>query len=711
MSSKIRPLVEGAKKVGKQIWPTDKRLAKDIARRTKDIGKKFPETKEGRKALLAEAKKQGINNAANVHRRKNGRNQLIELVAKKQKESVRLRDTPVTLGGTARTAVDAALIAPRAVTALGSAGSLSLRGAQTVPATATVFGKGGRFARFARGGALVQGALQAGKGGYLALGKGEKADAARRKALRNYASGGLDDEGLEVALQDLEKSIAEGRLEKKEAEKIAKELIKTNRRSKQFDRLDRDIDLSGSATGMGLSLLSPENLGRAAEAGFFNPAESTYASFKAGQLMFQDPAGDFLKSAAEAGKSKAERQRESFALASQKLALLRGDAVRDKYTSKMDPQFRPSGDDEAFFAGRVGDPEFSFTEQDEFSTAPKTYAALVESRRSDDEAIKERAMAYERKAAKVQDREPRSWEEVKKLPNMAAKLGKISFDENDRRAFLQAAQSGQLLEMFDADGDGKLSREERRKFFLSNDEGFRSKAQAAGIYADATPPTDPEEAPLGIDPNTGDPIMPQDPPTPPTPPPPVDELAEKGLEGAPPIQYEPENIVEETREERPKTEAEKRIDLIAEGRKLGLRTQDFGSFGGFKVATDIAAGRRPASGVTALTGSVGRLGDAPRRLGTKAGRYRREARRLEQEGYRTEAGKLRGAAAVLSVNEPNVKSRADILEEQRRARENAEIAENQRRQALAAARKREEERRKREEEPLVTAGEKSINSD
>lgn len=691
MSSKIKPLVEGAKKVGKKIWPSDQRLAKDLARRAKDIGKKFPD----RKALLAEAKKQGIKNAANVHKRKNGRNQLIELVAKKQKESVRLRDTPVTLGGTARTAVDAALIAPRAVTALGSF---------QAPAGA------GPVRRFMRGGVLAQGALQAGKGGYLALGKGEKADAARRKALRNYASGGLDDEGLEVALQDLEKSIAEGRLEKKEAEKIAKELIKTNRRSKQFDRLDRDIDLSGSATDMGLSLLSPENLGRAAEAGVLNPAESAYASFKAAQLMSQDPAGDFLKSAAEAGKSKAEIQSESFARATQKLARLRGDAVRDKYTSKMDPQFRPSGDDDAFFAGRVGDLEFAAAEQDEFSTAPKTYAALVESRRSDDETIKEKAMARERKVADLQGREPRSWEELKKIPQIASKSGKISFDENDRRAFLQAAQSGQLLEMFDADGDGKLSREERGKFFLSNDEGFRSKAQSAGIYADAMPPTDPEEAPLGIDPNTGDPIMPEY-TLPPPPPPPVDELAEKGLEGAPPIQYEPENIVEETREERPKTEAEKRRDLIAEGRKLGLRTQDFGSFGGFKVATDIAAGRRPASGATALTGSVGRLGDAPRRLGTKAGRYRREARRLEREGYRTEAGKLRGAAAALSVNEPNVKSQADILEEQRRARENAEIAEDQRRQALAAARKREEERRKKEQEALVTAGEQSINSD
>ena len=459
-------------------------------------------------------------------------------------------------------------------------------------------------------------------------------------------------------------------------------------------------------------ILSGRNIARSAVAGVLNPAESAFASFKAAQLMSQDPAGDLLKSAAESGKSKAEIQSESFARATKKLARLRGDAIRDKYTSKMDPQFRPSGDDDELFAGRVGDLEFAAAEQDEFSTAPKTYAALVESRRSDDEAIKERAMARERKAAEVQGRKPRSWEELKKIPQIASKSGKISFDENDRRAFLQAAQSGQLLEMFDADGDGKLSREERGKFFLSNDEGFRSKAQSAGIYADAMPPTDPEEAPLGIDPNTGDPIMPEY-TLPPPPPPPVDvdELAEKGLEGAPPIQYEPENIVEETREERPKTEAEKRRDLIAEGRKLGLRTQDFGSFGGFKVATDIAAGRRPASGVTALTGSVGRLGDAPRRLGTKAGRYRREARRLEREGYRTEAGKLRGAAAALSVNEPNVKSQADILEEQRRARENAEIAEDQRRQALAAARKREEERRKKEQEALVTAGEQSINSD
>ena len=82
---------------------------------------------------------------------------------------------------------------------------------------------------------------------------------------------------------------------------------------------------------------------------------------------------------------------------------------------------------------------------------------------------------------------------------------------------------------------------------------------------------------------------------------------------------------------------------------------------------------------TALSGSVGRLGEAARPLGTVAGRMRKEARALERRGARGDAGKLRGAAAL--TGEPGISTPA-YREGQRAAEERT-----------AALRKREEETR------------------
>ena len=88
--------------------------------------------------------------------------------------------------------------------------------------------------------------------------------------------------------------------------------------------------------------------------------------------------------------------------------------------------------------------------------------------------------------------------------------------------------------------------------------------------------------------------------------------------------------------------------------------------------------RRPFGSNTALQGSVGGLKDAPRALGTQAGRLRREARALERRGYRREAGGLRAAAAM--TGEPSISTPA-YREGQRAAEE--ELQDLRRRQTEA----------------------------
>ena len=77
---------------------------------------------------------------------------------------------------------------------------------------------------------------------------------------------------------------------------------------------------------------------------------------------------------------------------------------------------------------------------------------------------------------------------------------------------------------------------------------------------------------------------------------------------------------------------------------------------------------------TALRGSVGRLGDASRSLGTERGRLRKEARAMERRGHRSGAAQLRGAAAL--TGEPGISTPA-YREGQRAAAK--EIADLQKR--------------------------------
>ena len=77
---------------------------------------------------------------------------------------------------------------------------------------------------------------------------------------------------------------------------------------------------------------------------------------------------------------------------------------------------------------------------------------------------------------------------------------------------------------------------------------------------------------------------------------------------------------------------------------------------------------------TALRGSVGRLGDASRSLGTERGRLRKEARAMEGRGHRSGAAQLRGAAAL--TGEPGISTPA-YREGQRAAAK--EIADLQKR--------------------------------
>ena len=727
MASKIKPLVEGAKKVGKQIWPTDKRLAKDIARRTKDIGKKFSEKKD----LLAEAKRLGIKNAANVHKRKNGRNQLIELVAKKQKGSARLRDTPVTLGGTARTALDVGLTVPRAVTALGSAGSLSLRGAQMVPATATWLGKGGSVRRFMRGGALVHGALQAGKGGYLALGKGEKADAARREALRAYGTG-LDDEAFEMEIEAIKAAVAEGQLESRDAEKIRKELVKANNLFKATQKAEEEAE----GKSLGIDRLRwnkqlPANLLRAAEAGFLNPAESTYASVQAKRLMDEqaedwekrdlDPmTGEEMRRTgswnpfsprsvwAQTGRMKEgtptpegedkrwdyqrpraqvmadtdgdgiiSEEEQAAALEAkptlgagwvQRMAEARGAAGRKAYSSKLPPSLRSLASDDLFLGG-AGDPEWD-----------KAHRGSIDSRMvsgdmtTPTKKFRDRMYGEEGQYTQYTDQQRQDKEETG------------AFSKEDRAAFLKAAKDGTLLAAFDVNDDGKLDRKEKKLFF-DNEQGFkarRDEIMKAGAdlipapepelemvtdpvtgaeypaEAGSMPPVDPREAPLGVDPATGDPILPE--PEAPEPPPTTREYADMMRQA-----IDNEAIGIEERNEVMRTIRDEMIDqdLTSFEQFNQIGRQMLEDSGARKAAAHVAYLRSPAGSDwvdtpgldrlaalqkapfgrgTALEGSVGKLTDESRQLESRGGRQRRLARELEGKGYRSVAGQVRAGA-------------------------------------------------------------------
>jgi len=198
-----------------------KKIPKDLARRAKDIGERFKTPK----ALKDHAKKLGLKDVDKIYRRKEGRKKLIDLVAQQERATrPSVWTQPVTARQAATGVGDVISFFPRAVTALGGI---------KAPATA------GNLRKFGRGSAWIHGGVQAGKGLRLlgAFGEGkdkesrEKLAADRREALRRYGG---------------------------------------------------DAEFMGQQA---TDLSVPQNLLRAAEAGFWSPAESAYASSKAAQLM------------------------------------------------------------------------------------------------------------------------------------------------------------------------------------------------------------------------------------------------------------------------------------------------------------------------------------------------------------------------------------------------------------------------------------------
>ena len=329
----------------------------------------------------------------------------------------------------------------------------------------------------------------------------------------------------------------------------------------------------------------------------------------------------------------------------------RGQALRDAYDSSILSEIRPA--DRALFAGAADDAEFKDAEEKRFATAPRSYKAILE-----------------RQGQQLADRLKRE--------------GKVAFGKKEREAFVKAQKSGELVEMFDEDGDGKLSKEERKKFFLAGPEGFVAKS---GLATEGLPKMKYTAPRTFAEPITRDAIFGETPPVMLDPSnlevdgsgeveveetglPPMTEVDVDDPEGG----VTPTAIVEELK--RKEEEDKKRKRAV----ELGLRPQDFANDATFLAAIDRKEARvkreagQPERG-SALAGSVGGLNAPSRQLMSDRGRFLKEARALERDGYRTEAGKLRMMAAL--SREPRIKSqefRRREAEERRKLREEQERA-------------------------------------
>jgi len=223
------------------------------------------------------------------------------------------------------------------------------------------------------------------------------------------------------------------------------------------------------------------------------------------------------------------------------------------------------------------------------------------------------------------------------------------FSEAERKEFVQRYKSN----AFDADGDGRTS-------FNEVIDALRSEGQGVGPFGmpEEKAPDTPEKKVEG----------------------PAVPFGSTLLEGVKlEVDEEPFEEEEEKKEEQPKTPEQIRKEIIAEGRLYGLRTKDFASYGGFKTATDIAAGRRPARGATALTGSVGGLNAPSRQLMSERGRIKKKIREAKRLGLNRVAEEL--GMKLASLNEPTLKSAADVRAEQERKKR---LADAQARQARIA---------------------------
>ncbi len=185
-------------------------------------------------------------------------------------------------------------------------------------------------------------------------------------------------------------------------------------------------------------VFSASNIGRAAMAGL-DPVGSAAASFKTAKEVLDFNRGDDPEFGPDQGTPD-----DRFNMAFQQQ---RGQALRDAYDTSVLKGIRPA--DKTLFAGAADDAEFKDAEEKRFATAPRSYKALLE-----------------RQKQRLADRLKRE--------------GKVVFGKKEREAFVKAQKRRwRLVEMFDEDGDGKLSKEERKKFFLAGPEGFVAKAGLA----------------------------------------------------------------------------------------------------------------------------------------------------------------------------------------------------------------------------------------
>jgi len=349
-----------------------------------------------------------------------------------------------------------------------------------------------------------------------------------------------------------------------------------------------------------------------------------------------------------------------------RIAQARGKEARDKYLKGL--EYKPVGQDDRYFLGQADDPEFSEAEKGVLVTGLQDkYSPFVEQRAAQQTQI-------------------------------AEDKNKIYFDQDDRKSFLRAAKSGDLVKMFDTDNDEALSKEERSLFF-DREQGFL--AGGPNKMMPETPDTGAadygksiardaiygETSPVMLDPS----YIEDDPPTTMdyanmmrqaigndsiT----VDErndvmrsiresMVDQGL--TTPTQFN--RIGRQMLQDAEKRKEQDRIDYLR-----SPEASEYIATPGLDALAEMQS--RPFGTNTALSGSVGSLKDAPRQLGTRAGAARRRARELEGMGYRREAGALRSAAAMST--EPRLKSQADVLQEERKKREMAAFFEQRRKSAM-----------------------------
>ena len=114
----------------------------------------------------------------------------------------------------------------------------------------------------------------------------------------------------------------------------------------------------------------------------------------------------------------------------------------------------------------------------------------------------------------------------------------------------------------------------------------------------------------------------------------------------------------------------KAAGIIPNDQSGGLRRKDFGSNAAFLAAVGRNQAAQPQGAQAAPMGSGSALRQAPRELGSLAGRLRRAARAARRDGATDEANKLFGAAARQDLREPNILSeeqRGRIAAKQREA--------------------------------------------